>query len=382
MWIVLGMLPFLDIPSPAPACILCTKMVGGAPQPTLRQDLEQAKLVVYGTIANPRFAAQGPPGTGTTELHIVRVFKDDTRLNLPKVIELPRYLPVPDPRDPPKFVIFCEVRDGKLDPNRGRAVTSPALLDYLAGIKALSGMDRLQNLQFYFRNLDHADEAIATDAFLEFARCNDQEIGQIARQLSPARLRKLLQDSRTPADRLGLFAFLLGGCGDNQDADFLEKQIKQPSERVVNALDGYLSGYVLMRPRQGWDLAVNILADARKPFPERYSSVRLMKFYHNWKPAEFRPEMLRAFQVMLADGEIADLAMEDLRTWQWWDLTPQVLAQYGKPSHTAPIVRRAIVRYALCCPRPEARQFVETVRMQDRELVRDLEESLELDRRK
>ena len=37
-------------------------------------------------------------------------------------------------------------------------------------------------------------------------------------------------------------------------------------------------------------------------------------------------------------------------------LTVAVLAQYGKKSHDAPIVKRSIVRYALSCPREDARR--------------------------
>ncbi len=366
-------------PSPALACALC----GGAAQnrQTLRQDLEQAKLVVCGSVANPRFLTQGPPGSGVTDFRVTRVLKEEASLTAPKLIELPRYIPVPDPRKPPQFVVFCDLVNGKLDPSRGRVITSPAMLDYLAGAKALQGKGRTETLLYFFRYLDHPDDTIATDAYLEFARSSDQEVGEVAKRLSPAPLRKLLQDPRTPAERLGMFAFLLGSCGGNQDASFLEHWIKQPSERVVNVLDGVFSGYISLRPQQGWDLAVAILADARQPFSARFAVARMLRFYHGWKPEQSRPQILRAFAVMLNDGEVADLAIEDLRTWQIWDLTPQVLAQYGKQSHAAPIARRAIIRYALCCPQPEARQFLETARRRDAELVRDLEESLALDRK-
>jgi hypothetical protein len=407
--LALALVGFLGGRSPALACALC----GGAAQnrQTLRQDLEQAKLVVCGSVANPRFLAQGPPGSGVTDFRVTRVLKEEPSIAAPKLIELPRYIPVPDPRQPPQFVVFCDFINGKLDPGRGRLLTSPALLDYLAGARALQGKSRTETLLFYFRYLDHPDEAIATDAYLEFARSTDKEVGEVAKHLSPAPLRKLLGDPKTPADRLGMFAFLMGGCGNDQDAACLEKLIKQPPERVanapigidqgvwtcggflgnsvrrerdvvINAMDGILSGYISLRPKQGWDLAVSILADARKPFPERFAVARMLRFYHSWKPEESRPQIVRAMGVMLGDGEVADLAIEDLRTWQIWDLTPQVLAQFGKPSHAAPIARRAIIRYALCCPQPEAREFLETARRRDAELVRDLEESLALDRQK
>jgi hypothetical protein len=366
--------------SPALACVLC----GGAAQnrQTLRQDLQQAKLVVCGSIANPRFLAQGPPGSGVTDLHVTRVLKDQPALVAPKVIEVPRYIPVPDPRQPPHFVVFCDLVNGKLDPSRGRLLTSPALLDYLNGAKALEGKNRTETLLYFFRYLDHPDETIATDAYLELARSSDQEVGEVAKHLSPAPLRKLLQDGHTPAERLGMFAFLLGGCGGDQDAAYFENLIKNPTERTVNVLDGIMSGYISLRPRQGWDLAITILADPKQSFSARFSVARMLRFYHSWKPEETRLNVLRALGVMLDYGEVADIAIEDLRSWQMWDLASQVFAQYGKQSHAAPIVRRAIVRYALCCPRPEARQFLDSVRRRDAELVRDLEESLALDRQK
>jgi hypothetical protein len=289
-----------------------------------------------------------------------------------------------DPKAPPKFIVFCDVLNGKLDTSSGRAANSPALLDYLDGTKPLQGKDHTQALLYFFRFLDHEDSEIAADAYMEFARSTDQEIGAVAKHLAPAPLRKLLQNPTTSQERLGMFAFLLGACGGQQDAEFLKKLIEQTADRrVSNALDGLLAGYIQLRPRRGWDLAATILADPRRQFNERYSVVLTLRFYHSWKPAESRPEILRALSGMLEDGEIADVAIEDLRQWQMWDLTPRILGQYGKQSHAAPITRRAILRYALSCPpTDQTRPFLEAARMQDPAVVRDLEENLDIQRRK
>jgi hypothetical protein len=75
------------------------------------------------------------------------------------------------------------------------------------------------------------------------------------------------------------------------------------------------------------------------------------------------------------------MAIEDLRRWQMWDLTPKLLALYGKASHAAPITVRAIVRYALCCPRQEAAQFVARLRQQDPNLLAEVQESLEFEKK-
>jgi hypothetical protein len=79
---------------------------------------------------------------------------------------------------------------------------------------------------------------------------------------------------------------------------------------------------------------------------------------------------------MIQSGELADVAVGDLTRWKLWDHTKLILAQYGKPSHSAPIVRNALLRYALLCPQPEAKAFVDRLRQQEPKLVRELEEDL------
>jgi hypothetical protein len=361
------------LPCPAPACSLCGSLQN---QQTFRHEIEQAPLVLYGSIANPRFVKNGAPGAGVTDLHVLRELKPHADFDRRKVIELPRYLPVVDPKNPPKFVVFCKFDKGKLNAYHGRAIRSDAVLKYLEGASAFKAKDRTAALLYYFRFLDHEDETIAGDAFLEFARSSDQEVGQVARHLPDKRLRKLLANPKTPGERLGLYAFLLGAVGGDQDAELLRGMILKPSERHVNALDGLLSGYIHLRPRAGWDLATAILADSKRSFSERFAVARTLRFYQGWKPAETRKEVLRCLAVMIPDGEIADLAIDDLRRWKMWDLTGAVLSQHGKASHDSPITRRTIVRYAISCPEPAARQFVSDLRRRDPELIRELEEAL------
>jgi hypothetical protein len=366
--------------SPALPCTLC----GGNPQAagTIRQAAAQAKLILYGTMANPRLNPDGagPPGSGTTDFHIERVFKTDPILGSRKVIEVPRYIPV-DAKARNRFLLFCDVYNNQFDPFRGMPVKA-ATVDYVKGAMALDAKDPVRALLFFFHYLDHPDPELANDAFVEFSRANDQEIGQVAARLSPDKIRRLLGDKKTPAERLGLYAFLLGACGGAGDADLLRSLIVKPTEQTSKALDGILSGYIQLRPREGWALAVAILGDARKPFPDRFAVLRTLRFYHSWKPRETEPEVLRGLAAMVPHGDIADMAIEDLRRWQLWDLTGLVLQQFGKKTHDAPILRRAIVRYALSCPRVEAAQFVAALKKLDPDLVADVQESLEFEKGK
>jgi hypothetical protein len=365
-------------PALAPACSLCS----GNPQttPTLRQDAAQARLILYGTMANPQLGAGGDGGT--TDLNIVNVVKSDPFLGDKKKVELPRYVPVTDPKDPPKFLVFCDVTGNKLDPYRGVSVKSPAVVNYLKGALALDAKDRGRALEYYFRYLDDADPVVTNDAYLEFAKATDQEIGLVARKLSPDKFRRLIDDAATPPERLGLYAFLLGACGGDKDAALLRSLIQGGDARTRAALDGLLGGYIQVRPREGWDLALTILRDSKRSFIERYAVLRTLSFYYNWKPDDSRRQVLLGLGIALAQGDIADVAVEDLRRWKLWDLTADVLALFGKESHAAPIVQRGIVRYAVSCPRNEAARFVDDLRKQDPDLLKDVEESLQFEKDK
>jgi hypothetical protein len=253
---------------------------------------------------------------------------------------------------------------------------------YVRGATALDPRDPSQALLYFFRYLDHKDREVANDAFFELAKANDQQIGQAARLFAPDKIRRLLLDPGTPPERLGLYAFLLGACGGSRDADLLRAMLDRPTERIAQAYDGLLCGYIQLRPREGWALALAVLGDPHKPFADRFAALRTLRFYHGWKPEATRREVLRGLEEMLPQGDIADMAIEDLRRWHLWDLTMAVLEQFGKKSHSAPILRRAIVRYALTCPRNETVQFVARLRQADAELVVEVQESLEFERGK
>src|SRR5262245_49411594 len=104
-WLVI--LTALSVPAPVLACSLCPGLQN---RQTLRQEAFQAKLVLYGTLANARL---DPAGNGLTDLQIDEVLKRDPFLGNRKVIELPRFVPFP-PKEPPKFLVFCDIFNGKL----------------------------------------------------------------------------------------------------------------------------------------------------------------------------------------------------------------------------------------------------------------------------
>ncbi len=343
---------------------------------TLRLQFTQAKAVVHGQLKNPRFDPK--TDQGFTDLQIDTILKDDPARRGQGIITLRSYLPVVG-NTPTDYLVFCGVVDGKLDATYGLS-SSAAIVEYLKAAAKLDDTDPVAKLGFFFKHLDSPDATIAADAFVEFARASDVEVIKAAKQLDPARIRKLITNPATPIERLGVFAFLLGVSGGLTDGPFLAGMLKETplSERSSAAFGGLLAGYILLNPKDGWQFAAATLGDTKQSYGVRLSTISTVRFFQSTRGNECKADVLRCCAALLPHGDFADQAIEDLRRWGYWDLTTDVLAQFAKPTHAAPIVRRCIVRYALCCPDEQAKGFVTAIRQTDPKLVQTVADMLDL----
>jgi hypothetical protein len=373
MTIRLALAALLLTPFPAPACTFCDGSL--RTKQTLRMHFAQSKLVLHGQLKNARFDPK--TDDGFTDLHVGAVLKDDPTRAGRNVLTLARYLPVVG-NTPPEYLLFCTVTNGTLDPTHGVAAPA-AVVDYLRGAAALDDADPLKKLGYFFKHLDSTDATVAADAFFEFARASDADILKAAKAFDATKTRKLIADPATPVERLGVFAFVLGTTGTQTDADFLATMLKQSPtpERVSAAFGGLLAGYILLAPKDGWAFAASVLGDAKRSYADRLSTVGTVRFLQAARP-EFKADVLKCCAALLPHGDLADQAVEDLRRWGWWDLSADVFAQFPKPSHAAPIVRRAVVRYAFSCPNPDAKTFLTAARAADPKLVKSVEDMMSL----
>jgi len=359
------------------ACSFCE---GGAMlSPTFRQEaaLSTARVILHGSIANPRLSADGKGGK--TDFLIQTILRADPAVKGKKLV-LERYLPI-DKGETPDYLLFCDIDTGKIDPYRGVRIKGPTTVDYVKKALALSGKDPTSNLAFFFRYLDNDDPEVARDAFLEFAKATDATIAKAAPGLNAEKLRSWIKDPKTPTARLGVYSLLLGASGKEADALYLRSLLDSKEERYQVAADGLLAGYMQGKPKEGWTLAQDILADGRKSLPLRLCVLKALRFYQGSQPKESRPYLLKAMRTVLVQGELADLAVEDLRRWQMWDLSAEVLKLYGQKGFDAPLMKRAILRYALSCKNPkDVGEFLKQRRAAAPDLVKEVEESLEYEK--
>ncbi len=360
------------LPAAVTACPFCS-MQGQ----TLIGDVNQASMVLYGSFANAKLDASGDGGT--TDLEIDAVIKKHDILGDKKVLNLPRYVPPTDKKV--KFLVFCDVFKGKVDPYRGVPVQADSdMVKYIKGALAVKDKDIDTKLRYYFDYLDNKELEIATDAYKEFGNADYKDYRDMAKKLPADKIAKWLQDPNTPTFRYGLYASMLGHCGTDKHAAILRQMLDDPQKRAGTGVDGILAGYTMLKPKEGWTYIRAILKNPAKEFMLRYAALRAARFFWDSRPdVVAKKDLVEGVCQLLDQSDIADLAIEDLRKWNRWEICDQILGLQTRKSHDVPIIRRAILRYALSCPEAKAAAYVDLLRKQDPEMVKDTEELLKLE---
>jgi len=358
------------------ACPFCQ----GADGKTLTADASDASLILFGKLSNARLDPKDAYA-GQTDLQIETVVKSHPILAGRKVITLPRYLP-PDPEY--KFLVFCDVYKGQLDPYRGEPVKADSrIATYLKGALAVKDKDPATRLKYFFDYLEDKDAIVSADAFKEFGLADYKEYRIVAEKLPAETIARWLRDQNTSPTRFGLYASMLGHCGTAEHARLLSGLLDDGQRRLTSGMDGVMAGYVMLNPKEGWAYISGIMRDAKLDFGIRYAALRAARFFHDFRPDLVGPSDLTAAVVGLLDQkDIADLAVEDLRKWECWGVADRVLGLYGRESHNVPIIRRAILRYALSCPasaNPNAAAFLTQRRKDSAKQVEEVQELLNLE---
>jgi hypothetical protein len=355
------------------ACPFCT-MQGQ----TLTKEVRDADLVIVGTVTNAR---PNPDGLdGTCDFLIEEVIKSHPLVQDKKKITLPRYIP----ESKVKYLLFCAVFKDRPDPFRGIPLRDTEMATYLKGALALDEKDIPKRLEYFFPYLENPEVEISTDAYKEFAAADDKDVVAMVARTDRAKMRARLigwlQSPETASYRYGLYGYLLGRCGQPEDAQVLREILDDPKRGLISGIDGILAGYLTLRPKEGYDYLLALLSDAKADFTRRYAGLRTLRFLWDYHQDLVGPQQLvQALTILLDQPDIADLAIEDLRKWKQWDQLDRILALASRPTHNVPIVQRAILRFALSCPSSKAAAFVEQQRQRNPERVKDVEELLRLE---
>src|SRR5262245_28003827 len=348
---------------------------------TLREQAAEASLILYGVVLSTRLKDSNKPEDGyVTRVQILSALKTDAIWGKPKVVEVHSSIPVKDPENPPKWLLFCDVSSGNLEACGGFVVSS-ATLDYVRGLLTLDNDPGPGRLLFLFNHLEHADDVVANDACRELQQADYKALRRLASQVPAARISKWLRDPKTPAYRKGLYASLLGNCGAPEHAELLQSLLLE-SKRQPGVYSEHMVAYTLLNPKEGWAYIRGVLNDPIKDFLLRYGALRALATLASEHPDVIgKVDLVEGALLLLQDADIADLAIEQLRQWGRREQIVRVLALYGKKSHDLPVVRRAILRFALTfSDQPQATEFLRDLRKKHREEVEAVEEILEIEK--
>lgn len=360
-------------PALSVACILCPNQ-----GPSLAKEMNDAKLVVFGKITDARLGADGIKGT--SEFTVESVLHGDRNVVKQGKIQLPRYVPaVPGV----KYLIFLDVSQGQFDPYRSIVCSTDRLVNYIQKMPAVTGngtpAERQARLKYVFDYFQDAEPELAADAYKEWSFASNQDVVAVAGQVSAEKLRHWLLDPKTPSHCLSLYAYLLGASGQTSDLTILTRLATSPPDtRFSSALDGILAGIVRKDPANAWTLISSIILDQKRTFTERHAILRFLRFQFEIDREQNRSQLTACMDKLIDQPDTMDLAIEQVRQWKVWDHQGKVFKLYESSPSLAPITLRAMIRYALSCPGEMARQFLASVRKKDPELVRDVEEVLQL----
>ena len=362
-WIVSALAGLL-VSAPAAACPFCAS----AGQ-TLSGEVASADFILFGKLKNPQRDANDPNALnkGTTDMEVELVIKSHDMVKGKKTVTLPRFVP-PDGKDQ-KFLIFFNVFNGQIDPYRGEPVAADSKLpDYLKGAIEVKAKDTPTRMKYFFDYLESPDLVISTDAFSEFGNADYKDVRPLAEKLDPALILRWLKDPNTRASRFGLYGMLIGHCGKPSDAKAVRELLNDSTRAYSSGLDGVMAGYILLDPKAGWEYLTGLVKDEKQEFPVRYAALKTVRFFWEDRPDVIaNKQVLEAMHSLIAQPDLGDLPIEDLRKWKCWGETAKVLAFAEKESHnTIPIVARSLLKFALTAAKedPKNAAAVEYVKQQ------------------
>lgn len=358
---------------PANACLFCSEQRG----PTLSEDFSKAAVILVGVCSNPKLGSTSLEDS-RTDFHIEEVVKANELL--PKgtnKITLPRF--IADTKN--KHILFADVYKEKLDFYRGVPIDPKStMVEYLKGAHALESKPAGVRLRYYFDYLGSRENEIALDAYREFAKADYRDYQEMARTLPAAKLVGWINDPTTPSYRIGLMASLLGHCGGAAEAKLLRGILLDPEKRKGSSIDGVMAGLVMLEPKEGWAFLSDQMLDGKQEFAIRYAAFRTARFLWETRTDLVPREVLVASMgSLIQSADMADFAIDELRKWKRWEYTQPILDLWGRKSHSLNVIKRAVTRFAMKTTDPAGARFIEQLRRDDPEWVRDVEDLLKLE---
>ena len=242
------------------------------------------------------------------------------------------------------------------------------------------GPDRLA---FFQRYLEDEDEALARDAYDEFAVAPYADVRGLKERMDAARLLAWIENPKVQANRRRLYATMLGVCGTAADAERIGAILEGKSPtgaplppeqaEIRGGLDALIACYVALRGPEALELVDRAFlepAGRGVPFAETYAAVMALRFLGEESDLVPRDRVLASLRLLLDEPKLADLVIADLARWQDWSVVDKLATIFKDAQADNIFVREPIVNYLRACPLPEAAAAVKELEQIDPEACR------------
>ena len=142
--------------------------------------------------------------------------------------------------------------------------------------------------------------------------------------------------------------------------------------------NGLLAGYAMLQPKAALAYLDERLANPKEDFLLRYACLRTARFLWEQRPDLISEKELVHSMVLVARApDMSDFAIEDLRRWNRWEATSDILDLFGKKGFDTTLIKRSILRYALHAKAQGNKDANTFVAKQDPAWVRSVQMNLE-----
>ena len=366
------------VPSAARACPFCS-----AVSLTFAQEIAQSEAAVIARLVEPPPAsalapqAEGPLPKG--KFAVVEVLKGGD------LVEAAGHRG--DDAKPIETILLEEKPVGSLyllmavePPQLVWSSPVPVSERAVAYIKKLDGLPEkgADRLAFFQQYLEDADDALARDAYDEFAVAPYADVKGLQDRMDPTQLLDWIRSPKVQTNRRRLYATMLGVCGTKADADAIEKilvgeDLGPEKAEIRSGLDALIACYVTLKGPDGLDLIDSFFLDRKGrevPFTETYAAVMALRFLGEESEVVPRQRVLESLRLLLQEPKLADLVIADLARWEDWSVVDRLATLFEEATADNIFVREPIVNYMKACPLPEAAAVLEKFQRIDPEAVR------------
>jgi hypothetical protein len=240
-----------------------------------------------------------------------------------------------------------------------------------------------ERLRYFIPYLEHADAAVADDAYLEFGHAPYDQVADVAAHLPMPKVRQWLTDPSVLAEHKGLYGLMLGLARTETDLqanrELLERLIGEPAGDFRSGFDGLLGGYLVLLGEPALEqIERRFLASQKAAEGDIRHAMTALRFYAEYGRDIPRSRLGTALAHLLSRPEFAAAAIVDLARWQAWEMLSQVAILYDRADYPQPPTNRAVIGYLLACPQEQAGRELERLRMSDPQGVAEAERSINL----